>query len=388
MFYSLESRLNSPVGLTFIAGQLGLGGAEKQLYLLARELLRVGWRISVITLNPHRGDYWEEPLRELGIPVYGIADGLSRFHRLMAIRRLLCQQRVQIVHAWMMHANLYAALGGRLSNTPIRIGSQRNHHTSRESLGRAWYNMSLRGLDSLVVNCQPAAEFLRQHRPKLQVKMVPNGVEVPESLPDAEHKKKLRELLGISRTAKVIGAVGSMIPRKNVAALIKAIGLLSSQEAELELVLIGDGPLRRDLERQALSSLPKDMVRFTGAIPNAAAWFPAFDLLCLPSLDLEGTPNVLIEASAAGLPVVVTRVGGVAHVVDDGVTGLLVPPQDVHALANRIGRLLVDSTLRRRMGEAGREKMRREFSVKAMAACMTQVYEEAFAAKGLSRNDF
>jgi len=148
--------------------------------------------------------------------------------------------------------------------------------------------------------------------------------------------------------------------------------------------LIGDGPLRSELERQALASLPKDLVLFAGAIPNAASWFPAFDLLCLPSLDREGTPNVLLEASAAGLPVVATAAGGATEIVEDGVTGFLAPLHDVHALANCLKKLIVNQDLRRRMGHAGYEKVRREFGVEAMVARTMQVYEDALISKGLA----
>jgi len=380
-----SAQIKPPLRLTFIAGQLGLGGAEKQLYLLVRGLRRAGWQISVITLHSFQGDYWEGPLRELDVSVHGIGVDLPRLQRLLAIRSFLCRQQAQIVHSWMMHANFYAAAAGRLSATPVRFGSERcNHHSSRERLGHALYNMSLWGLDNLVANSEPAAAFLRRYRPHLTISVVPNGVEIPAPLPNAEQKKRLRQVLGISPTACVIGAVGSMTPRKNFAMLINAVSLLSGQATEIVLVLIGDGPLRADLERQALSSLPKGRILFTGALPNVGSWLPAFDLLCMPSFDQEGTPNVLMEASAVGLPVVATAIGGVPAIVDDGVTGFLAPSDDVHTLVERLRKLLVDSDLRRRLGQAGREKMRGEFGVDAMVARMRRVYEETLAVKGLA----
>src|SRR5262245_3468672 len=104
--------------VAFITGQLGLGGAEKQLYLLIKGLVQEGWRVSTITLNSDKGeDYWEGPLRELGIPIYAISRALSRSHRLLEVKRILRQESVSIVHSWSMHTNLYAAVGGRLSGT-------------------------------------------------------------------------------------------------------------------------------------------------------------------------------------------------------------------------------------------------------------------------------
>src|SRR5262249_12102543 len=114
------------------------------------------------------------------------------------------------------------------------------------------------------------------------------------------------------------------------------------------------------------------------------AWYPAFDLLCMPSIHEEGMPNVLMEGSAAGLPVIASQVGGVPDLVEDGITGFLVPPNQVDPLADQLEKLLVDPELRQRMGQAGMEKMGCEFSVEAMVTRMTKVYKDTFLARGLA----
>lgn len=378
---SVRDRVH-PNSVVFITGQLGLGGAEKQLYLLVRGLLLTGWRASVITLNPGKGDYWERSFREMGVPLYEVSCAGTRLQRLLAIRRILSREGVPIVHSWTIHANFYAAAGGWMSGTPVRLGSERaNHRSSRKALGHCWYALSLWGLDGLVVNSEPAAAFLRQYRPRLSVSIVPNGVVVADA---PETKEQCRTRLGIPAAANVVGAVGSLVPRKNFASLITAFGLLAEWGMNALLVVIGDGPLRSDLEDQALRVLPKEKVLFVGALAGAENWYPAFDVLCMPSLDQEGTPNVLMEASAAGLPVVATAVGGAPTVVEDGRTGFLVPAGDVPALADRLGKLLPDSELRRRMGQAGREKMQREMSVESAVIRMRVVYEEALRRKGIA----
>jgi glycosyltransferase involved in cell wall biosynthesis len=364
--------------VAFIPGQLGLGGAEKQLYLLVKGLVQEGWRVSTITLNSDKGeDYWEGPLRELGIRIHAISRAMSRSHRLLEVKRILRQESVDIVHSWSMHTNFYAAAGGRLSGTVVRLGSERcNHHSSHQVLGRWGYALSLCGLDGLVVNSAAAAGFLRRYRPRINVRIVVNGVEIPEPPATEEVKQRLRAQLGISNSSLVIGAVGSMVPRKNFKALINAVSVLGASSEPAVLVLMGDGPLRAELQRQALANLSADRVVFPGVIPDAAAWYPAFDLLCSSSLDEEGMPNVLMEAAAAGLPVVATAVGGALELVEDGVNGFLVPPDNIDAMVQKLEKLLRDPDARRRMGQAGREKMRRKFSVAAMVAHMTQVYEE------------
>ena len=375
--------------VAFITGQLGLGGAEKQLYLLVKGLVQEGWHVSIITLNPDKGEYWEDPLRDLGIRIHGISTALSRSRRLLDVTRILRQESVEIVHSWNMHTNLYAAAGGRLSGTAVRLGSERcNHHSSHKALGRWGYTLSLCGLDSLVVNSAAAAGFLLGCRPKLKVRVVANGVEIPEPPATEEGKQRLRLQLGISNSSLVIGAVGSLVPRKNFKALISAVSALGAKPGHTVLVLIGDGPLRAELERQALANFSVDKVVFPGAVPDAAAWYPAFDLLCSSSLDQEGMPNVLMEAGAAGLPVVATAVGGALELVEDGVNGFLVPPENIDSMVQKLEKLLRDPDARRRMGQAGREKMRREFGVSAMVSRMMQVYEEILSCRGLESATF
>ena len=373
-----------PRSIGFITGQLRLGGAEKQLFLLARGLLQKGWQVSVVTMGPREGEYWEQPLRELGIPVYGIRMNVPHLHRLIAVRRILQTSRISLVHSWTLHTNFYSAAGGRLSGIPVRMGSERsNHQRSRRNLGIR-YGLCFWGQDALVVNSKQEAAFLRSDRPNLNVECVPNGVETPEKQMSVQAKNNLRERLGVSNSSPIIGAVGTMVVGKGFTILIKALEVLTRRKIAFTLVFIGDGPMLPDLKRQSSLSLPKDQVLFTGAIPNATAWYPAFDLLCMPSIHEEGMPNVLMEGSAAGLPVIASQVGGAPDLVEDGITGFLVPHNQVDSLADQLERLLVDPVLRQRMGQAGMEKMGREFSVEAMVKRMTKVYEDTFLAKGLA----
>lgn len=376
--------MQTRLGISFITGQLGLGGAEKQLFLLAKGLIQNGWQVSVVSMSHYRGEYWEDVLRQVGVPVHAIKMNASRLHRLIEIRNILQDSGAQIVHSWTMHTNVYAALGGRLAGAPIRIGSERcNHHSSKKAVGKL-YNLCLWGLDALTVNSKPEAEFLRTHRKKLDVRFVPNGVEVPREMVTLEQRRKLRERLGITGTSPVIGAVGSLVPRKNFAALIKALGVLAQKKAKFKFVLVGDGPLVGDLKRQAELCLPTDSYLFLGAIPDAANIYPAFDLHCMPSVNQEGMPNVIMEASAAGLPVVASSVAGIPELVENGVTGFLVAPNDIDGLAESLRQLLVNSAARQRMGLAGMQKMDSGFGIAKMVTRMTSIYEEKCVAKGLA----
>jgi glycosyltransferase involved in cell wall biosynthesis len=370
------------IGIAFITGQLRLGGAEKQLYLLARGLHEIGWPVFVINMSHVKGEYWEHQLCQLGIPVYGIRANLPP-HRLLAVRRILRASKINIVHSWTLHTNFYSAGGGRLSGVPVRMGSERsNHQRSRSSLGMK-YGLCFCGQDAIVVNSKQEVEFLHSYKPNLKVEFVPNGVEIPERRISVNQKNNLLERFGITNSSPIIGAVGTMAVGKGFDLLLKALEILVMRKIAFTLILIGDGPMLTDLKRQSSLSLPEGQVVFTGAIPNATDWYPAFDLLCIPSIHQEGMPNVVMEGSAAGLPVIASEVGGVPDLVVDGVTGYLVPPNQVGSLADRLERLLTDPELRQRMGKAGKEKMGSEFSVETMVARMTRVYEKIIIGKGL-----
>jgi glycosyltransferase involved in cell wall biosynthesis len=370
--------------IAFITGQLGLGGAEKQLFLLVRGLCKNGWRVTVISMSHREGEYWEQALKQLHVPVHGIKTNLPNLQRLFAVRKILKATGSSIVHSWSLHTNFYAAAGGRLSGVAIRMGSERsNHQRSRNNVG-IWYGMCLWGQDVLVVNSKQEGEFLRTYRPNLKVEVVANGIEKSEKQLSTQEKNDLRKRLGISNSSPIIGAVGTMIVGKGFSLLIKALEILARRKVAFTLVLIGDGPMLSDLKWQSSLSLPKDKVLFTGAVPNATAWYPAFDLLCMPSIHHEGMPNVVMEGSASGLPVIASEVGGVPDLVEDGITGFLVPPNQINSLADKLEKLLIDTELRQRMGQAGMAKMSREFSVEAMVSRMTKAYEDAFLAKGLA----
>lgn len=373
---NVSIRSNRIKRILFITGQLGLGGAEKQLYLLSSGLLARGWSVSVISLNGGAGDYWEEPLRKCGVFVSQLHASSGKATRLKAIRRVLLTQRPEIVHSWTIYANIYAAVAGRLAGTPYRIGSERaNHHSSRRDIGNFWYSQSLRGLDALVTNSLPAAEYLRAFRPALKTFLVRNAIELPHEF-TCEQRERLREEFGVPKNCVVLGAVGSLVPRKNVSFLIEAISALSRNRSDVHFVVIGDGPLREKLYADAMQALSPERVHFYGAQPNAARLFPLFDVFCFPSLDQEGMPNVLMEAASWGIPAVATDVGGVREVIEDAETGFIVDVTDPGQMAERIELLLSNPALRKTMGDRAREKMQKEFSVDRMITTMEDVYEQ------------
>ena len=162
--------------------------------------------------------------------------------------------------------------------------------------------------------------------------------------------------------------------------LLEAAALVRQAIPSATLVVVGDGPLRPALEARAQELGLNGSVRFLGAVPQAARLIPHFDVFVLSSV-WEGMSNSLLEAMAAGRPVVATRVGGNPEVVVDGETGLLVPPRDARALADATVRLLRDRELARRFGDAGRRRVESQFTLERMVHRMEDLYDDLLARK-------
>jgi glycosyltransferase involved in cell wall biosynthesis len=187
---------------------------------------------------------------------------------------------------------------------------------------------------------------------------------------------------GIPTDVPLVGSVGRFRPQKGYADLLVAMKQVKENAPTARLLLVGDAELQADLEAKAMSLGLDEVVTFAGVRTDVPEILTALDVFVLASL-WEGMPNAILEAMAAGLPVVATAVGGTPEVVVDGVTGLLVPPRDPTALAQAITRLLDDPDLRQRMGRAGRERVLQHFSVEQMVKRTQTLYEQLLDAKGL-----
>jgi glycosyltransferase involved in cell wall biosynthesis len=191
--------------------------------------------------------------------------------------------------------------------------------------------------------------------------------------PDPVYRERLRGLLP-RRCHRIVGAAGRLSPDKGFGVLVEAALRVVREERSAGFVLFGDGPLREDLCRAVAAAGLSDRFVLAGFHDDLDRFMPFFDVLALPSYN-EGLPNVVLEALAAGVPVVATAVGGTPEVVEDGVTGYLVPPGDAGVLAERILDLLGFEANRRRLGRRGQERVRREFTFAAQAG----QYERLFA---------
>jgi glycosyltransferase involved in cell wall biosynthesis len=202
---------------------------------------------------------------------------------------------------------------------------------------------------------------------------IQNAVELPVS--ETVDVTGIRAELGLDVVRPVVAAVGRLSPEKGHSYFIEAMAEVAKAIPEVRGLIVGDGQEEQPLRSRAQALGLGETIRFAGYRRDMNRIYPAVDLVVLPSLS-EGLPMVALEGMAHGLPVVGTRVGGIPEVLDDGVSGLLVPPADAGALAQAIVMLLRNPALRLTMGRAGRERVEFQFSLRTRAERMLSVYRD------------
>lgn len=356
--------------------ELDTGGAQKALARLLARLDRRRFDPAVVCL--YNGDKaMAQEIRALGIPVTDLGMTAKwRWDAMWRLYRVLRRERPTILHTWLFHANLPGRVLGRLARVPIIICSERT--MAMESEWRYRLNRWTIGLvDRVTAVSANVRHFCISHigLPAEKLIVIYNGIELLEK--PLASRQEVRAELALPPDTLAIGAVGRLDLVKGVNFLVQAL----SQVDGGHLAVIGDGTERAALEALADSLGMADRVHWAGHRRDVPRLLPAFDLFVQPSLH-EGLPNTVLEAMAAGLPVIATAVGGTPEVVLDGVTGLLVPPRDPHALAEAITRLLDLPDLRRRMGQAGRKRVERHFSIEETVRQTEALYETLLLEKG------
>lgn len=351
--------------LVHVVDTLERGGLERVVSELAIAQHARGQQVSVFSLNASDG--FRQALEAAGVPVHvgGKRGGLD-INVLRRLRRVARQ--ADLLHTHNFVPNYYAAvalLGMR--GAPCLVHSVHNMGTRLDNPRLRWlYRASLRRTARMgMVGKQVHAHFIGQGYFSAQrAEVLRNGVAM--DMPTAgTSREQARGMLGITPQQLVLGCVGRLVAVKNHAALLALLPQLLAMHPGLQLLLIGDGPLRDALADQAASLDVAAQVRLLGNRDDVAELLPALDVFVLPSHS-EGLSIALLEACRAALPIVATDVGGNAEVVDDGQTGLLVPASNAAALQEALQRLLGDASLRTQLGNAAEAWVREHGSIEAM----------------------
>lgn len=335
--------------IVHLIGGLQKGGTEAQLFRLSTALRERGWPQSVISFES--GGVWKSPLEEAGIPVFEIPRHPFKPWRHWLLWDLVRGEKPGIILSWSAHVAVYARWLAGVG--PVRRifnvrGDLTVDRTSGSGDGRLYrYRGSLERADFVVGNSRQGFEVLRRA-----------GVSLPrcaviENIIPALGRAKAWEPVEAPR----IAAVGSLKKLKAYDVLLRSLGLLADEGRLFELHVAGAGPERPDLERLAARLGLGKRVKFLGEIDDAARLLASAHLFAHPSRT-EGLSNAVLEAMGEGLPVIASRVGGNPEVVEEGGTGLLVPPDRPDLLAAALRRLIDDARLRERLGAVGLRAVR------------------------------
>jgi glycosyltransferase involved in cell wall biosynthesis len=353
-----------------------LGGAENAMLMLLESLDRDAWQPTLLLEDVPDVEPIRARAEALDVPVRGIAPlplGLAGARRVPAVVRLLRRARPDVFHAHMSSpvATKWGLAAAVLAGVPAVLGTVQ---VVSDYLPDRSTRLQLRALARrvdryLAVSHAIAAELVASYRwPAAKVGVVHNAVELERFEGDAP--PGLRGELGADGRPLVLTAA-RLSDQKGHRFLLEA----AAQLPEAVFALAGDGPERGRLEALAERLGVAERVRFLGRREDVPELLAACDVFALPSL-YEGTSLAVLEAMAARRPVVSSAIGGTEELIEDGRSGLLVPPSDADALAAALRRLLEDAGLRERLAARARERVEREFTRTAMAARVSAVYRE------------
>lgn len=361
------------MNILIATNQLSIGGAEHFVVRLSNQLVRRGHQVVVAAapgelstlLNPAVTTVMM-PMRPLGPPQGARTIG--------ALRWVIDAHDIQVIHANSFNTALFVRAAREDRSVPIIM--------SAHGAWRAWKKPVLaRVLGSTadyVVGCsaQVMADLVRNGLPAQRARAICNGIEFPQASVTAAERADTRRELGCDADRPLILGVGRLANQKGFAHLLEAMVYVRRVVPAARLAIAGDGELATELRALAERLDLGHSVCFLGARSDVPRLLAAADIFCLPSLD-EGLPLAILEAMAHRLPVVATRVGGVAEAVLDGRTGWLVPPADPVLLASRLVALLDDGPRREAMGLAGWAHAAANFTLDRMVSQFECLYREA-----------
>ena len=361
--------------LFMMIDSLRTGGSERQFALLAGACRRGPFDLYLGCIQ-RSGKFLEE-LEEIGeYAVGGSFLTLRALHSLGRIVRLLRRARIEVAQSFDFYTNLMLIPAARLAGVPVVIASQRQLGDLLGPMQRRIQNLVFRLADCVVCNSLAAADQLsREGVPEAKLVVISNGLPLgafQEAVPALPPEP------GVMR----IGMIARMNDRaKNHALFLRATAAVARRFPLAEFVLVGDGPFRKEWEELARQLGIDPQTRFLGERYDITSVLASLDVVVSPSRS-ESLSNTILEAMAAGRPVVATRVGGNPELVRDRETGLLVAPEDEGALANALETLLASPELAREWGENARRIACANFTLDYARERFTQLYIDLLAKKG------
>lgn len=354
---------SGPVKTVFLLQDLKFGGTQRQAVELASRIdpSRFSIRLWLMT----EGDDFLPRAEELKLPVRWLSRGKRvGVESLVNLWRSLRRERIDLLVLWTVVPNIWGRILGRLTGTRHIVGTCRGGASPARQHERFLSTLA----DHHICNSTALGNaYLGRYRvPKKRVSVIPNGIDAPPG-PHRVH--------AAPSNPGVILSVARLVPDKDHDTLVRAFAIVAGRNPGVELRIVGDGPRRQAVENLVRRAGLSHRVRFLPGRLDLLPLYRESDIFVLSS-HREGLPNVVLEAMAAGLPVVASAVGGIPEVVRHGRTGWLVPPEDPGAMADALEHLLADDCMRSAFGDAGRRLVEEEYSLSRMVRCHVELFEK------------
>lgn len=374
--------------LEFVSNFL-FGGTERQLVYLMRGMDRSRFRLSLACFQ-RKGVFLADVEREdLPLREYPIRRlyGYRTVRRQLRLAQDLRRDGIDIVHAHGYYANGFAVPAARLARAPVVLASIRDTRENMPPACRRFENAVCRLADGVVVNAEATRRLLvAEGYDPAKVAVIYNGIDLA-AFDRMERARGLRRELGLEPDAPLVAVLGRLARHKGVEYFLDAAAALAPHHPRVRFLVVGDSvdadtgsdSYRQELERRAAALGLGRRVVFTGFRADAPAVARELSVSVLTSF-VEGLSNVLLESMAAGVPVVATSVSGNPELVEDGESGLLVPPGDGPALARAVDRILREPGLARRLAGAGRRRVEERFTLDRLVRDTERLYADALAA--------
>lgn len=341
------------------------GGTERQMTELLRRLDPNRFKVHAVCF--HSEGAWLSRVRERAASIMEFP--ISGFARLKTLRQLVrfaawCrQERITVIQTCDFYSNVFGLAGAWLAGVPVRIGSRRELNPDKTEAQIRLQRFAYRYASKVVANSGAAAEILRgEGLPASAVVVVPNGLDA----------RAYGEAAPRNTCHRVI-TVANLRPEKSHETLIVAAAMLATSCPHLRYQIVGDGARRRELEALARAQGVERIMEFVGHREDVPALLASSDVFVLPSRS-EACPNGVLEAMAAGLPVVASAVGGLLELIESGRTGVLVPPSDPEPLARALKALYDDPGGAAAIGASARREVLARYSFERMVAGFTDLY--------------
>lgn len=359
--------------------ELGIGGSERQLSMVARGLDRARFTV-------HVGCFRDDGLRrreldEAGIPVVRFAvDSFvspAIVSQAFALRRYVKRHGIRLVHSFDLPTGLFMVPALAILRGAIPVSSQRAHRELAIQRYLPLIRLTDKLARSIVVNSQQMRRHLidDERVPESKVHLCYNGIDLTAFQPPAPGAPRPEAAAGSFN----IGVVCALRPEKDLATLLRAFAQLRTSVAQpMRLLIVGDGPCRDEWQQLAREIGIAQDVLFVPATSTVTPWLHAIDVFVLPSVS-EALSNSLMEAMACGCCAVASRVGGNPELVAHESTGLLFEKQDTAGLIHCLQRLVGQPELRQRLSHAGMTRIHAEFSIQASAERMGAIYRQMLA---------